>query len=196
MGSINIQQVRKELRKSLNSLAPLAYANAKARFESRKAKVINEFRNHPISQEIADGSASESKFLDVGNLFSLLGFYKNEKPITDFTNFLRTSITLDRTPAITMQGNTISYSFVVSTPTKKNIEEATPLEWDTSKSWMSEIEDGVSGLSFYIFHKYFQSPQPSRSSTGLQSKRKIRNASEFKHSYLSDVLESFLTHFS
>lgn len=196
MGYVNIQQVRKQLRTSLNSLAPLAYANAKARFESRKIRVINEFRNHPISQEIADGQDSESKFLEVGNLFSLLGFYKNEKPIRDFSNFLRTSLVLDRTPTIIMNGNVISYSFIVSTPTKSDIEEETPLEWDSSKSWMSEVENGVTGLSFYIFHKYFESPEPSRSSTGLQSKRKIRSGSEFKHTYLSDVLESFIKNFS
>lgn len=195
-GAINITQLRKELKTSINSLAPLAARNARLKFESKKSKLLEDFRNHEVSQEIADGPDSASNILGYGNLFSLLGFYKNQKPISDLSKYLKKNINMDSIGDISIDGNLVLYSFNVSVPSEDELYDETPLPWDSSKSWLEEIEEGVSGFTNYIFKQYFKSPNPSRSSTGLQSKFNLRSTEVKGQKYLSDLIDSLVRSFS
>lgn len=189
MGYINLQQMRKQLKTSLTSLAPLARNNARQIFYSKKQRILGEFRRLKISQEIIEGPEGESGLLNYGNLFSFLGFNKGDKPVDELITFLRANIQIDeKVPIINYSNGVINYSFTVSSPTEEDIESVTPLEWDRNRSWLREIEDGASGFSFYIFKKYFDKSTGSRSTTGLQSKRGVRSGEFGPRPYLSTLM--------
>jgi hypothetical protein len=191
MATIDIQQIRRKLRVPLGSLSNLAYGSAISSFKSTKTRFLKDFDSHKVTQEIKEGNSANSSYLPKGNLFSLLGFFEKSTPIDDLRKFLSDNIYLERTPTIKFNGTRVSYNFRVSIPDLKDIERATPLTWDSSKSWVSELEDGVSGFVNYIFYKYFSTPA-SKSKTGLQSKR-INSGEDFseKIPYMSELLDNF-----
>lgn len=192
MGSIDIQQIRKKLRVPLSSLSNLAYGSAISSFRSTKSGLLKNFDAHKVTQEIKAGNSADSSYLPKGNLFSLLGFYEKSDPIDDLRKFLSDNTYLERTPSIRFNGNIVSYNFRVNTPDIKDIERATPLTWDSSKSWVSELENGVSGFIRYIFYKYFETPK-SKSKTGLQSKYDSISGEDFSERipYMSELLDNF-----
>lgn len=194
--AININQIRKDLRVPLSSLSNLAYGSASSSFKSKKNSIIKQFKDHKVSQEIKGGNSVESSFLPKGNLFALLGFYDGTHPVDDLQDFLEENIILDRKPSITYNGDRIAYSFNVSVPTNRELRAATPLTWDESRSWLDEIENGVSGLTRFIFHKYF-STDASRSKSGLQSKGRGSDYINYARpiSYLNDLLNNFKREF-
>ena len=194
--AININQIRKDLRVPLLSLSNLAYGSALSSFKSKKKFIINQFKEHKVSQEIKGGNSVESSFLPKGNLFALLGFYDGSHPVDDLEDFLEENITLERDPSINYNGNQIVYNFNVSMPTSRELREVTPLTWDESRSWLDEIENGVSGLTRFIFYKYF-STDSSRSKSGLQSKGRGSDYVNYARpiSYLNDLLANFKREF-
>jgi len=187
---INIQQMRRELTTPIKALSNLAYGAALSSFSAKKKAVIDKVVNHKVSQEISAGNAADSFYLPKGNLFSLLGFFEKDKPIDDLKEFLKDELYVKNSPISLINGNRISYDFPVFIPTEKQIRAATPLTWDASKSWIEEIEGGVSGFTNYLFHRFFTTPS-SRSKSGLQSKRFINNNADFSTPipYLSQILE-------
>lgn len=153
-------------------------------FEKVKREILNEFNTHPVTVEIEGGiyaSNISNTLSGVTNLFSFIGFEANDRPIDPVRNLLQQS---------TMRKNIgrrglISYTFEI--PTTKDIFLATPLPWAVGRSWAKGIEEGLSGLGYYL-----KKVQNSRSGLGVQSQKIIRPQYRFRNiKYISDIMNKY-----
>ena len=187
MGKIDIKQMRKELRPGLKALGGLSYGAALSHFNGIKREELKDFKNNDVSKELDGGNTAEHKLqiLDRGNLFSLLGFEEGSLPASELAEKLDKHITLDKRYSFVQQGNEVLYTFPVQTPTMEEIERATPAP-GVPRSWVYEIEKGISGLAQYIFYKFFKG---GRSKTGLQNKKKKGSSRASPIPYVSEFLK-------
>jgi len=194
MGYINIVQLRKELGVGIKRLQPLMTQAAKRKFDRIKKEATEEFENNDVTKEIEAGPDSESTILDDGpNLFALLGFYKNDRnPIKDLRLYLYGNINFfPHNPTITRYESFFNYNFPTEQPSYSDLQKKTPLTWAPGRSWLDEVENGISGLAYYIFASgnTFPSP-PSRSTRGLQLKTMQRTSLSVRSlPYLRGILE-------
>jgi len=153
-------------------------------FEKVKKEILNEFNTHPVTVEIEGGiyaSNISNTLSGVTNLFSFIGFEANDRPIDPVRNLLQQS---------TMRKNIgrrglISYTFEI--PTTKDIFLITPLPWAVGRSWAKGIEEGLSGLGYYL-----KKTQNSRSGLGVQSQKIIRPQYRFRNiKYISDIMNKY-----
>lgn len=171
---------------------------ARLDFNVKKGQFLQEFESHPVSQEINEGPRALSSFVSdtEGNLFSLLGFDKSQKPITALKNFLKQSIILRKTKFSKMDGDKAIFETQVEIPTNKDIDEFASSDSNTSlKTWDSRsfvrmIENGVPGLPRYLF-SLVKNLKNSRSGTAIQVKNNLRGGSVGRISYLSSLLSRF-----
>lgn len=153
-------------------------------FSKVKSEILQEFNQHPITVEIEGGiyATNISNTLSgITNLFSFIGFEANDKPIEPIRNLLEKS---------TMRKNygrrsQIFYTFEI--PTAKDIFLSTPLPWAVGRSWAKGIEQGLSGLGYYL-----KKTQNSRSGLGVQSQKIIRPQYRFKNiQYISALINKY-----
>ncbi len=167
------------------------------KFVEKKSKLINDFENHPVSKEIKNGeTASNSSGTLIGgngNLFSFLGFFQGTDPVGEVSNYLEKNVKMMKRPEISIKGNATYYEFEIRYPDKEELKSVSPMEWETGRSWLFGIEKGVSGLSHYLYHKYYP-PHVSNSTTAIQSKYRVikKEGVTFKRtSYISLMLSNF-----
>lgn len=153
-------------------------------FEKVKREILNEFNTHPVTVEIEGGiyaSNISNTLSGITNLFSFIGFEANDRPIDPIRNLLQQS---------TMRKNIgrrglISYTFEI--PTAKDIFLISPLPWAAGRSWAKGIEEGLSGLGYYI-----KKTRNSRSGLGVQSQKIIRPQYRFRNiKYISDLINKY-----
>lgn len=153
-------------------------------FEKVKREILNEFNTHPVTVEIEGGiyaSNISNTLSGITNLFSFIGFEANDRPIDPIRNLLQQS---------TMRKNIgrrglISYTFEI--PTAKDIFLISPLPWAAGRSWAKGIEEGLSGLGYYI-----KKTRNSRSGLGVQSQKIIRPQYRYKNiKYISDLINKY-----
>lgn len=154
------------------------------KFEFLKNKMIDEFLNHPISQEIMAGPSSSNSSGSLGgygNLFSFIGFEDGDEPIKPILEKLQLT-------NFKYSGDIIGGSkFVILLPTPKEIFDVTPMPWASGRSWAKGIETGISGLGYYLNTK----SKNSRSGEGTQSGVKI-NSKKFKNQgYISLLINKY-----
>ena len=79
-------------------------------------------------------------------------------------------------------------SFNASIPSKQELEAMTPMPFEGGRSWLTSIERGISGLSYYIYHKT-KNIKASRSGKAIQSKHRYMSGLRYKPtSYISPIL--------
>lgn len=154
-------------------------------FDAKKDQFMQEFEQHPVTQEIAEGPDALSRITQLamagGNLFSFLGFKRSQKPIDALRTFFDRNIRLGRTRAGRLQGNKVIFNTPIDLPTVAEVDEFaarnsdTRLEW-TSRPFTSALSRGVAGFGQYLFNiaKGFPS---SRSGPAVQVKGKLRGGS-------------------
>lgn len=154
-------------------------------FNKIKDKYIEEFLNHPITQEIKGGidSANISGTLgNVTNLYSFIGFDEGTDPIGPIEELLNKS-----NYRIIFNPNGIDSTVIFDIPTAAQIFEITPMPWAIGRSWARGIESGISGLGYYL-----KKIKNSRSGLGVQSATQIRPGMVFKNTkYISDLINRF-----
>ena len=154
------------------------------RFEILKNQMIEEFLNHPVSQEISNGptaSNSSGSLNGYGNLFSFIGFEDGDEPIKPILEKLQTT-------NFKYSGDVPSgVKFSILLPTAKEIFDVTPMPWASGRSWAQGIETGISGLGFYLNLK----SKNSRSGAGVQTSVKA-NTKRFKNQqYISLLINKY-----
>jgi hypothetical protein len=154
------------------------------RFETLKNQMINEFLNHPVSQEISGGpeaSNSSGSLGGYGNLFSFIGFEEDDEPLKPILEQLQATNFI-------YSGEIASgVKFSILLPTAKEIFEVTPMPWASGRSWAKGIESGISGLGFYLKLK----SKNSRSGEGIQTSVKA-NTRRFKNQqYISLLINKY-----
>lgn len=169
-------------------------------------KLLEDFDNHEITQEIESGPAGDNISNTLpglhkgGNLFSFIGFYSDDDPIAPIRDILNQQIKVVKTPETTIykSSNTIKYKFIIQYPELSDFDDVAgyPDGWRDG-SWLYGIEHGIFGLSYYLYDEEFQTYAASRSTTGLEAKNKnglitVRNNSQSRpHKYLSALLRQF-----
>jgi hypothetical protein len=159
--------------------------------DKSKDEMVNEFLNHPVTKEIDNGpeaSNISSTLGGQGNLFSYIGFEEGSEPTDSVKEILENSVKVSARPEISVNGKNIKINFPVSGPTMGEIESETPMPFEGGKSWVSGVEKGISGFSYYVFKKFIKN---SRSSTGIQAEYPVRVGSFKPSPYLSAILKKF-----
>lgn len=184
------------------SVEPILARDARALmrhdFETKKEQVLKEFDQHPVTQELEGGETAFSRIPELatagGNLFSFLGFNRGEQPAEELRDYLDDNITLTPAGRGKTVGKKIVYTGKISFPTIDEIDAAmqtrAPLEWVT-RPFTNLISKGAPGLPNYLFRENprFGSPEPSRSSTAIQTKNKALRGGSFRGvPYVGEIL--------
>jgi hypothetical protein len=157
--------------------------------ETIKKQMIEEFMNHPVTEEILNGanaSNSSDTLGGYGNLFSFIGFDNSDAPIIPIIEILESI-----EARISSSKSSSSAILTIYIPSAESIFKATPLPWANGRSWAKGIESGISGVGFYI-NQYGS----GRSDAGIQTKKAVR-AGKFKNTtYISFLLNKYKKIFS
>jgi hypothetical protein len=154
-------------------------------FNKIKNEFIEEFMNHPITQEIQGGISATNSSGTLGgitNLYSFIGFDEGTDPIKPIEELLKKS-----NYRILFNNRSVEATVIFDVPTAAQIFEITPMPWATGRSWARGIETGISGLGYYI-----KKAKNSRSGLGVQSNQQVRSGVMFRNSkYISDLINRF-----
>jgi hypothetical protein len=152
---------------------------------SEKGILIENFINHPVTQELQSGESSEniSGTLDgYGNLFSFIGFNNGTNPVSPVLNLLN-KISISRN----IQYKNGKYKFQINVPSKQELFDASKMPWETGRSWLFDMEKTISGLGAYLYGQF----ETSRSETGIELKRKIFNRAFRRVKYFGTMYNIF-----
>jgi hypothetical protein len=185
MGRVNHASIKAKIVSS-PKVAAKALAIVEKRADSAKKEFLKALEDHPISQEIAAGNDSyniSDTLGGYGNLFTFLGFNEGEEPIADLIRFLDDNIKVLR--AVKRRGD--KFEFTVSMPSVDAINSRTKLEWIDGRGWAMMVEEGISGLPFYLF---LLNRKSGRSGRGVQSTGATQGKGKFKNTrYLSALVK-------
>lgn len=172
------------------TILPIFQQNAAEQFQIAKDYILQEVENHGICQELRSKSTG-SLYLESSSstLFGFMGFDADFDPVGYLLDFLDKNI---------KQKNTIrlaSYTLIssLSLPTKKTMRQDSGLRmpWLSEESWPEAIENGVSGLQFFLGKE-----GKGRSGLGIQAKvahdperelQKVRDADMAGVPFLSPI---------
>jgi hypothetical protein len=156
--------------------------------EVEKEKILfrADFESHPVTQELEGGenaSNSSGTLGGYGNLFSFLGFNRGAKPTSPVKSLIQ-SIRVDRN----IQADTNGFKVRVNIPSKEDFAAITPMPWEGGRSWLLDMERGISGLGAYLYGRF----DASRSGSGIQSKSKYSNRTFRAVKYFSQMYNKFI----
>lgn len=182
------QVMQNASKQAMKLLKPNIVDAVSKRIEELKQQMIEEFMNHPVTEEIMNGynaSNTSNTLGGYGNLFSFIGFESDDAPIMPIIEALeKTNVTF----------GSLSQDIVivnVTMPSPQDIFGITPMPWASGRSWAKGIESGISGLGFYM-QKYGQ----GRSEGGIQTNSKVKSG-RFKNTpYVSALLNKYKLLFS
>jgi hypothetical protein len=159
-----------------------AYSIVQKKIEKEKILFKNEFESHPVTQELEAGENASNisgTLGGYGNLFSFLGFSRGASPVSPVKTLIQ-KIILNKGVRI----NKNKFIFKLYIPSKDEFGRVSRLPWESGRSWLLDIERGISGLGAYLFGKFLT----SRSGTAIQSnynysKRRFRPVPYFGQMY-------------
>lgn len=206
--TINQSQIKdKILRFSYPKANSVATEKARGIASQRKTKFLQEFDNHPVSQEIKSGAQKEGNVDGVrGNLFSFIGFEAGETPVEDLYYYFEQAINLVSRRGV-YDNATRTFTYKMRGPTEQGILKVTDMskyaisnnrtKFGAGLSWVAMIERGIPGLSQYKFstdQEELRGKNPkkgaSRSGTGLQRKNEIHPGASYQaREYLTELLQ-------
>lgn len=175
-----------EMKKIINSVASdgnvVAQMNniASSKVSENKKDLVSQFESHPVSKEILGGpeASNLSRTLSgYGNLFSFIGFENGSNPISSFSSFLRKRIRVTNRskPTIKQNRKSIKFTYRINVPDASEIANNTKMPWESGRSWLYDVERGISGFSNYIYEKL-----KGRSGGGLESSNPRKGAGNYK----------------
>jgi hypothetical protein len=194
MAKINKSAIRKKALRGLKSKGAekKIYRKVNAAFQRKREELMRNFDEHPITQEIKAGpEASNSSRTIVGgygNLFTFIGFNTGADPTAEVRAALRYGTRLIRTPRKRGTKRGVLYSYDIVYTNLNDLRGVSPMPWEPG-SWVQKVERGISGLGYYIYHKYVV--PGSRSGKGTQSTNKLRGGVYKRTRYMSAILKTF-----
>ncbi len=200
MSSINYIQLEKEINAQIAeklSVRRSVQRETTTLVNEEKKELVKEFESHIVSQEISEGenaSNISNTLGGYGNLFSFIGFNIGSKPIPEISAQLKEDISVKLPDSPKIQRGIITYSVPVEIPTVEDIEKNLPEHQDWNAHWVSDIEDGFSNLTHYLYKK-FRPEDESRSTMGLQVKNENKDGNVIykrpSNGYLGEMLKRF-----
>ena len=129
-------------------------ARVKEQFEERKTQLIENFENHPVTQEISNSNSSNisNTLGGYGNLYGFLGFQEDD-PTLPVKEVLSNNTKVN---SVSMRNEEVTLKFTV--PDLEDFDSVAALEWDT-KNWVKGIEKGISGFQSFMAKEAGRSPQ-------------------------------------
>ena len=173
------------------------YNAANTRYQIAKAIALEDFDEHPVTKEIQD-EFGKSVYLNRGNIFSFLGFFRNSKPIDDLRLNINNGFKLFKTPKFKQNKQKITYSYKVAAPSLKELYEVTPMpdNWST-KGWLQAIEEGIGSFASYVWNSIAFVNTRSKSGQALQIEDAGSGDNDVLHiPYVSVILKKFIDKFS
>lgn len=184
-GRVNQQKIKKEIFNN-RAVKKMVYDIVKKEVEKEKALFRADFESHPVTQEL-DGGENASNVSGTlggyGNLFSFLGFNKGANPTTP-VKLLIQKILLDRN----VQTSNNGFKIKVNIPSKEEFAAVARLPWEGGRSWLLDVERGISGLGAFLYGRFAS----SRSGSGIQSKYNYSNRTFRPVKYFSEIYSKFL----
>ncbi len=156
--------------------------------EVEKEKILfrADFESHPVTQELEGGenaSNSSGTLGGYGNLFSFLGFDRGARPTAQVKSLIQ-SIRIDSNVQTSAKG----FKVRVNIPSKEDFAAITPMPWEGGRSWLLDMERGISGLGAYLYGRF----DASRSGSGIQSKYRYSNRTFRAVKYFSQMYNKFI----
>lgn len=187
---INHDTILKKVLKSSRTQA-IAFARLQAKVAAAKEELINDFDGHPVTQELLAGpfkDGSEVLPYGYGNLFSFLGFETEQNP-TEPVRKLLERIHLLKAP----RSSRNAWTFIVRIPSQEDIDKASPMNWESGRSWVNAVEKGIGTFSHYMFNLKAGRFNNSRSQTAIQVGPNLRNTSAYfaGRGYILGMLKRF-----
>jgi hypothetical protein len=184
-GKINKRLLEKQLLGS-RAVQRMVKNTVQKEVEKEKALFRAEFESHPVTQEL-DGGGNASNISGTlggyGNLFSFLGFNNGSNPTAPVKSLIQ---------KINLGGSTKSrgktFQFKVNIPSKEEFAAISRLPWEGGRSWLLDIERGISGLGAYLYGRFAS----SRSGGGIQSNYNYSNRRFRNVKYFSNMYSKFL----
>ena len=185
MAEINMKGLRREISKQYsNKFKKQVERKIISDVEKVKKQLIAEFNSHSITKSIESG-ASASNVPGGGSLFALIGFEAGSNPTDRLRAFLLTTL---KVKINNVDKKDVAFSFILDIPSKEDMDAISPLPWAAGRSWLDEIENGVSGLGRFLVK---ESPS-SRSGTAIQVDGQIRQSSLSGKPYISEIIKNLL----
>jgi hypothetical protein len=156
-----------------------------AEVEKEKILFRADFESHPVTQELEGGenaSNNSGTLGGYGNLFSFLGFNRGSNPTSPVKSLIQ-SIRIDRNVQTSIKG----FKIKVNIPSKEEFAAITPMPWEGGRSWLLDMERGISGLGAYLYGRF----NSSRSGGGIQSKYRYSNRVFRPVKYFSQMYNKF-----
>jgi hypothetical protein len=180
-GKINKRLIQKQILES-RSVQRMVRNIIQKEVEKEKALFRSEFESHPVTRELDDGENASNlsgALGGYGNLFSFLGFNNGSNPTSPVKSLIQ-KINLGSST----KSNGKTFQFKVNIPSKEEFAAISRLPWESGRSWLLDIERGISGLGAYLYGRF----NSSRSGSGIQSKynysgRRFRNVKYFSNMY-------------
>jgi len=159
---------------------------AKRKFDEAKKQLLEDFDNHPVTQELKSGPSStnlSNTLGGYGNLFSYIGFPDGTDPTAIVRAFLIASIKLKRSS----RGGNLNVTYSVSLPSLQDFNFA-KMPWEGGNNWVQAVESGISGFSYYMT----KASEASRSGEAIQIDNKIRaRGSSAGIDYMTKIINKF-----
>lgn len=184
-GTINKKQIQKQIF-SNRAVKRKVLEIVQEQVEKEKALFREDFESHPVTQEIEGGENASNlsgTLGGYGNLFSFLGFNKGASPTTP-VKFLIQSISLDKTVRVRGEG----FQLKINLPSKEQFGAVSKMPWEGGRSWLLDIERGISGLGAFLYGRFLG----SRSGGGIQSKYNYSNKRFRNVKYFSEIYSKFI----
>lgn len=173
-------------------------------FKEEKERLMDLIDKHRISQELNEGVKGSSNIAaldDVeGDLYSFLGFPDGFDPVENLKKTVSRQVRLDSNK---LRNKTRRKVYFIIVPSLDDVAVQTPMKYLSGRSWLSSIEEGISGLSHYISRTFAEGSkkfkktnfEKSRSGGGLQVKGIIRKKYYRPQKYYTNIIERWLGRF-
>jgi len=190
----------KEIHRSITN-SKVGEKRVRAVWENRLAEnkpfLLAEFDNHAVTKEIEAGPHPDVKNISEtlngqGNLFSFLGFEAGSNPTKQVRDVLENDIRLSTGVKREAKSDRARFRFSLRIPTQE-INAAAKMTWESGKSWVNAVQQGVSGFSHYLWKKFIG--DKSRSFYGIQVKHEVREAPDKSTgvSYINQIFDNFVS---
>ena len=162
---------------------------AQKKVAASKAKLLQDFDEHPVTREIQGGHGAtniSNTLGGYGNLFTFIGFVLGSNPIGPVRRLL-SQIRATELKKKSVGRKRIKYDLKLSMPSRETLTAITPLPFESGRSWLYGIESGISGFGAYMYKKW----RSSRSGHGIQSNQRLRSGAFKNTKYFSSMLQQF-----
>lgn len=184
-GTFNKKLIQKEIFKN-KTFQKRIYSLVDEEVQKEKLLFKKDFELHPVTKELDMGESATNNSGTLGgygNLFSFLGFSKGANPTLP-VKLLIQNISLYKNIEVTKNG----LRFKINIPSKEEFATVTRLPWETGRSWLMDMERGISGLGAFLYGRF----ESSRSGRGIQSKYNYSNRTFRPVKYFSGMYAKFI----